>query len=105
MEHGTIFGFYSSLSAPLNRKLEQITEKALVKAINQISSIDKDFLYYIEPTLSDGRYMYAKSPFRKVSVKKRISSDLPKTLNMMPFAFADGNEGDNSSDSEDEAKP
>jgi hypothetical protein len=24
---------------------------------------------------------------------------------MMPFAFADGNEGDNSSDSEDEAKP
>jgi hypothetical protein len=49
--------------------------------------------------------MYAKSPFRKVSAKKRISMDLPKNLNMMPFAFADGNEGDNSSDSEDEAKP
>lgn len=62
-------------------------------------------LYYIEPTLSDGRTMYAKSPFRKVSAKKRISQEIPKSLNMMPFAFADGNEPDNSSDSEDEAKP
>jgi hypothetical protein len=54
-------------------------------------------IYYIDPLLSEGRHMFAKSPFRKEKLKKRISEDLPKTLNLLGFAFPDGNEGDNSS--------
>lgn len=49
--------------------------------------------------------MYAKSPFRKEKIQKRISEILPKTLNLMAFAFPDGNECENSSQSEDEAEP
>lgn len=49
--------------------------------------------------------MYAKSPFRKEKLRQRLSQDIPKTLNLMAFAFPDGNEGDNSSDSEGESKP
>jgi hypothetical protein len=41
--------------------------------------------------------MYAKSPFRKESIKKRISEDLPKNLDKLSLALPDGNEGDNSS--------
>lgn len=62
-------------------------------------------VYYLEPILSEGRHMYAKSPFRKEKPSKRLSQDIPKTLNLMGFAFPDGNEGDNSSESEDEAQP
>ena len=62
-------------------------------------------ILYIDPMLSEGRHMYAKSPFRKEKLRKRISEDIPKTLNLMAFAFPDGNEGDHSSDSEDESKP
>jgi hypothetical protein len=62
-------------------------------------------LYYIEPISSEGRHMYAKSPFRKEKLSNRLSQDIPKNLNLMAFAFPDGNEGDNSSASEDEAKP
>lgn len=60
---------------------------------------------YIDPILSEGRHMYAKSPFRKQKISKRITEELPENLSMMAFAFPDGNEGKNSSDSEDEAKP
>jgi hypothetical protein len=49
--------------------------------------------------------MYAKSPFRKEKIRKRISDNIPSKLNMMAFAFPDGNEGKNSSDSESEAVP
>ena len=31
----------------------------------------------IEPVLSEGKQMFAKSPFRKENIKKRISSDVP----------------------------
>jgi len=47
--------------------------------------------------------MFAKSPFRKEKMQKRISAEIPKTLNLMAFAYADDNH-DNSSESEDEAK-
>lgn len=49
--------------------------------------------------------MYAKSPFRKESIKKRISEDLPKNLDKMALSLPDGNEGDNSSQSEDDVAP
>jgi hypothetical protein len=49
--------------------------------------------------------MYAKSPFRKEKIQKRISEVLPKTLNLMAFAFPDGNECENSEESEDDAQP
>jgi hypothetical protein len=73
INEGSIFGFNSTLSAPLNTKLEEITEKGLSEAIKKISDIDKSMLYYIEATHSEGRQMYAKSPYRKQNVKKRIS--------------------------------
>ncbi len=47
--------------------------------------------------------MYAKSPFRKEKLSNRLSQDIPKNLNLMAFAFPDGNEGDNSSDSSSDA--
>lgn len=30
-------------------------------------------VYYLEPILSEGRHMYAKSPFRKEKPSKRLS--------------------------------
>ena len=99
----SVLGFCSFLSAPLNRKLEEITEEGLQNAVKTISRIDKNLIYFIDPLLSEGRHMYAKSPFRKEKIRKRLSSALPNTLNLMAFAFADGNEGDHSSQSEDEA--
>ena len=105
IEDGVIFGFCSFLSAPLNRKLDEITDKGLTKALQTISSIEKDMIYYIKAISSEGRHLYAKSPFRKEKLEKRLSQDMPKSLNLMAFAFPDGNEGDHSSDSEDEAKP
>ena len=63
-------------------------------------------VYFIEPTIAEGRHLYAKSPFRTVSLKHRLTEDAPKTLNLMPFAFPDDNiGGGNSSESEDEASP
>jgi hypothetical protein len=41
--------------------------------------------------------MYAKSPFRKESIKKRISEELPKDHDKLSNCLPDGNEGDNSS--------
>lgn len=37
IENGIVFGFCSFLSAPLNRKLDEITEKGLLQAIESIS--------------------------------------------------------------------
>lgn len=105
VKEGTIFGFSCSLSAPLNRKLDEIKEKGLVSAISEMNKTGEDLLLYIEPIYSESRQMYAKSPFRKEKLKKRLSCDIPKGLNLMPFALPDGNEGENSSESEDEAKP
>jgi hypothetical protein len=62
-------------------------------------------IYYIDPIFSEGRHMYAKSPFRKEKLSKRLSQEIPKSLNLLAFALPDGNEGDNSSASEDEAQP
>jgi hypothetical protein len=45
-----------------------------------------------------------KSPFRKSNIKERLYKEIPKSINLMAFAFPDGNEGDHSSDSEDEMK-
>jgi hypothetical protein len=61
-------------------------------------------IYYIDPIFSEGRHMYAKSPFRKEKLSKRLSQEIPKSLNLLA-ALPDGNEGDNSSASEDEAQP
>jgi hypothetical protein len=49
--------------------------------------------------------MFAKSPFRKEKLRKRLSCEIPKGLNLLGFALPDGNENSNSSESEDEAKP
>lgn len=38
IDNGTVFGFKSFLSAPLNRKLEEITEKGLKEALNILSN-------------------------------------------------------------------
>ena len=54
-------------------------------------------IWFVEAIKSQDRHMYAKSPFRKEKLSKRLSSDIPKALNMLAFAFPDGNEGDNSS--------
>lgn len=62
-------------------------------------------ILFIEAIKSEDRHMYAKSPFRKEKLIKRLSGQIPKTLNLTAMAFPDGNEGDNSSASEDEAIP
>jgi hypothetical protein len=56
----------------------------------------------VDPILSEGRHLYAKSPFRKEKLKKRITNELPQGLNLMAFAFPDSNDGENSEASEDE---
>lgn len=67
--------------------------------------MDPSLVYYIEAIASEGRHMFMKSPFRKANIKERLYNELPKSIDLMAFAFPDGNEGDHSSDSEDEAKP
>lgn len=63
-------------------------------------------MFYIEAISSEGKQMYAKSPFRKEKLKNRLSQEIPKYhMNCMAFALPDGNEGDGSSDSEEEVKP
>lgn len=46
--------------------------------------------------------MYAKSPFRKLTPKQRISEKIPRSHHLaIADGIADGNEGDNSSESEE----
>jgi hypothetical protein len=74
-----------------------MSENGLNHAMRNISAIDKNIVYFIEAVSQKGRHMYAKSPFRKENIKKRISEDLPKNLDKLSLALPDGNEGDNSS--------
>jgi hypothetical protein len=99
---GTIFGFSSFLSAPINRKLNEISIKGLTEAIRIISAYQKNLIYYIDPVISEGKHLFAKSPFRKEKLKNRIEGNLPQGLNLISFAIPDSNDGEDSEASEEE---
>ena len=58
----------------------------------------------VEPTKSQERFLYARSPFRQEKKRMRIDFDIPESINLMSFAFPEDNKmGDgDSSVSEDD---
>jgi len=56
-------GFYASLCQPANRKLDEFTLKGFKKNFEEISQYNLPI--FIDPIISDGRHMFARSPFRK----------------------------------------
>ena len=66
LEIDEIFGFYFSFSSPPNPKLDEISEKSFLVALEMLDqSEEKNVVVYIDPMISEGRHMFAKSPFRK----------------------------------------
>ena len=72
VNEGTVFGFCCFLSQPINRKLDEITYKGLSEGIRYLSSLQQNLILYVDPIISEGRHLFAKSPFRKEKLNKRI---------------------------------
>ena len=56
--------------------------------------MDTNLTLFIEPTKSQERFLYARSPFRTEKKRKRVEFDIPDSINLMSFAFPEDNKVD-----------